>query len=206
MAKTGFRALHLSGGGNLGRGSWDWLSDNGLLDGGGGSSLSSGGIRGSDLSGGLLGGLLSGLLDLGRLALDGGTELGEGGEGLLLLGLVVAGNGLLLLGQPRERALALLGLGDGRFRSRGSAVSGGSLGWGLSGHGGCQGLGGLDSGDHWGGLSNRLGVLGGDGRSIGLGLLVLGGELGLDGAEDAVALGLGGGGLSWGSLLGGLQK
>lgn len=206
-AEAEFCGLRLSGGRNLGGGSWDWLSCDRLLD-GGGSSFSSGGFRGGGLGSRLLGGLLRGLLGLG-LALDGGTELGEWGEGLLLLGLVVAGDRLLLLRQPWQGALALLALGDGRLRSCGRAVGGGSLGWGgLGGNGGRQGFGGFNSGDHWGCLSDRLGVLGRDSRGLSLRLLVLAGELRLDGAKDAVALGSSwlGGSLSWSSFLGGLHE
>lgn len=99
----------------------DWLADNRLSS--GGSSLS-GGWDLRLLCG--LGDLLSWLLgSLGRgLALDSGTELGE--RRLWLLGLIIAG-GLLLLGQPWERAFALIAL-DSWGLGLGLAVGDGSIG------------------------------------------------------------------------------
>ena len=200
-----FGGLHLSGGRNLGGGSWDWLSSDRLLD-GGGSSLSGGRIRGGSLGSGLFGRLLGRLLNLGGLAaLHGGTELGEGGERFLLLSLVIAGDWLLLLGQPWEGTLALLALGDGSLRGGGLTVSGRDLGSSLRGS---QRLGRFNSRDHRSGLSDGLGVLGWNNRGLGLRLLILAGELRFDSTKDAVALDSSWLGVSLGgsSLLSGLQN
>ena len=96
--------------------------------------------------------------------LDGSTELGEGRGRLGLLDLLIGAGALLLLAKgKRQRALALFGL----HLLLGLAVGDGSDLDGLSGDGGRRGnlggerLGGLDSGDHRGGLSDSLG-----GRSL----------------------------------------
>lgn len=152
---------------------------------------------------GLLSSLLLGLGG-GGLAVDGGSELGEGALATLLphltLGLALSGSrGLVALAESeRKRRLALLldillGLNDGG-RDNLSGLNGDVGGVGdVDSEGG----GGLDRRDHGGVLSSLNGVLGSlDGLSgLDLGaLLLLAGE----DTEDAVALG--GNGL----LLGGL--
>ncbi|VUC29669.1 unnamed protein product [Clonostachys rosea] len=157
----------------------------GLLSGLGGLGLLSLGLL---CDGFLLHGLLSRLLLslVGGLALDGGTELGEGALGSLL---TLTRGGLLALAKEGDGRLALL-LGV----LAGLAVGGGSDGGGgLSGlsrdSGGKRG-GGLDRRDDGSRLSGGSNLLGGVGvglSSLGLsGLLVL---LGEDIAEEAVALG-----------------
>ena len=171
-----------------------------------GRLLSGGNLSGSLLSLGLgigsLGSLLLGSLSLdglvlslgGGLALDGGTELGEGAQRRLLLALSGRGRLVTLAKGEGKRRLALLldvllGLAIG---------SGGSRDFrGLDGNGGrvgnvnSQGSGGLNGRNDGSGLSGSgdLSLLGGlsglNGLSLG-GLLLL---LAENTTEEAVALG-----------------
>lgn len=175
-----------------------------------GSLLSGLGLLGGGL---LLDGLLSGflfgglLLRLGGLALDGGTELGEGAVLALLL-TFDGGRGLVALAESEgEGRLALLldVLLDLSDSLRHGGLGGlGGLSGGSSNIDG-EGSGGLDGRDHGSSLSGLrlLGSVSGLGGLELRGLLLL---LGEDATEEAVALGGGGlllGGLN-GLLLGGL--